>query len=98
MAAVDPDAVFKTGIDSGEADEDAIDERGGDVFPDVIGADRQLAVAAVDERGELNARGASEVGERIHRGAAGAACVGDVIDEDDRAALEFERELRRGDV
>ena len=50
--------------------------RGGEIFADVIGADRQFAVAAVDEHGVLDARGAAEAGDGVHRRAAGAAGVG----------------------
>jgi hypothetical protein len=43
--------------------------RGGQVLADVVGPDRQLAVAAVDEDGELHARRPPEVEERVDRGA-----------------------------
>src|SRR4051794_28762267 len=38
---------------------------GGQVLPDVIGADRELPVAAVDEDGELHPPGAAVVEERL---------------------------------
>ena len=69
----------------------------GQVLADVVGADRQLAVAAVDEHGELDARGPAVVEERLDRGADRAAGVEDVVDEDARPALEREVELRRAD-
>src|SRR6267143_5483171 len=52
---------------------DALRVRGGHVFTDVIGTYRQLAVAAVDEHGQLDRPRAPEVHERIHGGARGAA-------------------------
>ena len=64
------------------------------VLADVVGADRELAVAAVDEDGELDAGGASVVEERLDRGADRAPRVEDVVDEDDGASLEREVELR----
>ena len=43
--------------------------RGRQVLADVVGADRQLAVAAVDQHGEPHGAGPAEVGERVERGA-----------------------------
>src|SRR5919204_5217632 len=76
---------------------DALLARGREVLAHVVGADRQLAVAAVDEHGELDARGPAVVEQGVDRGADRAARVEDVVDEDDRAALEREVELRRAD-
>ena len=76
---------------------DALVAGGGQVLADVVGADRQLAVAAVDEDGELDAVGPAVVEERLDRGADRAAGVEDVVDEDDRPAVEREVELRRAD-
>ena len=78
-----------------EADVDPLVLRGRDVLADVVGADRQLAVAAVDQRRELHARGPAEVEDRVDRGAHGAARVEDVVDDHDRAVLEREVELGR---
>ena len=64
------------------------------VLADVVGPDRQLAVAAVGEHGELDARRAAVLEQRVDRGADRAAGVEDVVDEDHRAALELEVELR----
>ena len=52
-------------------------------------------MAAVDEHGELDARGPAVVEERLDRGADRAAGVEDVVDEDDRPPFEREVELRR---
>ena len=54
------------------------------VLADVVGPDRQLAVAAVDEDRELHARRPAVVEERVDRRADRAARVEDVVDEDDR--------------
>ena len=64
--------------------------RGRQVLADVVGADRQLAVAAVAEHGELDPLRAAVVEEGVDRGAHGAAGEEDVVDEDDRAAGEVE--------
>src|SRR5260370_12547945 len=51
----------------GDEDLDALRVRGGDVLADVIGTDRQLAVAAVDEHRQLDRPRAPEVHPRLHR-------------------------------
>src|SRR5947208_10711885 len=76
---------------------DSLVARGRKVLADVVGADRQLAVAAVDEHGELDALGPSVVEERLDRGPDRAARVEDVVDEDDGLALEREVERGRAD-
>ena len=82
---------------SSELHLDALVARGRQVLADVVGADRQLAVAAVGEHGELDARRAAVLEQRVDRGADRAAGVEDVVDEDHRAALELEVELRVAD-
>ena len=52
---------------SRDADVDALGARGRQVLADVVGADRQLAVAAVGQHGELHARGAPVVEQRLDR-------------------------------
>ena len=84
-------------VDLDELDLDALAARGGQVLADVVGADGQLAVAAVGEHGELHARRAAVVEEGVDRGADRAAGVEDVVDEHDRHALERELELRVAD-
>ena len=64
--------------------------RGRQVLADVVGAERQLAVAAVAEDRELHPLGAAVVEEGIDRGPDGAAGEEDVVDEDDGAAREVE--------
>ena len=90
----------RTAVDLVDLDElhlDPLGARGRQVLADVVGADRQLAVAAVDEDGELDARGAAVVEERLDRGPDRAAGVEDVVDEDDRAPVEREVELGGAD-
>ena len=65
-------------------------ERGRQVLADVVGAERQLAVAAVAEDGELDPLRAAVVEEGVDRGAHGAAGEEDVVDEDDGALAEVE--------
>ena len=61
---------------------------GREVLADVVGADRELAVAAVDEDGEPHRGGTPVVGEGVERGADGAPAVEDVVDEDDGLAVD----------
>ncbi len=80
-------------VDLDELHLDALVARGGQVLADVVGPDRQLAVAAVGEDGELHARGPAVLEQRVDRGADRAARVEDVVDEDHGASLELEVEL-----
>src|SRR5262249_36184790 len=84
-------------VDFHELHLDALGARGREVLADVVGADRQLAVAAVDEHGELDAIGAAVVEQRLDRGADRPSGVEDVVDEHDRLPLEREVERRRAD-
>ena len=59
---------------------------GRQVLADVVGADRQLPVAAVDEHRELDRSGPAELEQRVERGARGAAGEEHVVDEHDDAA------------
>src|SRR5699024_3515713 len=70
-------------VDLGQADVDAFAARRREVLAYVIGADRQIAVAAVDEDGEADPGGAADVGEGIESGPAGAAGAEHVVDEAD---------------
>ena len=72
-------------VDLLEADVDPLLAGGRQVLADVVGADRQLAVAAVAEHGELDPLRAAVVEEGLDRGAHGAAGEEDVVDEDDGA-------------
>ena len=73
---------------------DALLAGGREVLADVVGSDRQLAVAAVGQHGELHARGAPVIEDRLDRGAHGAAGVEHVVDDHDRAPFEREAEMR----
>src|SRR5436190_20385137 len=76
---------------------DALVARGRKVLADVVRTDRQLAVAAVDEDGELDALGTAVVEERLDRGTDRPAGVEHVVDEDDGLALERKVERGRAD-
>src|SRR3970282_3005747 len=68
--------------------------RGGQVLPDVVGPDRKLAMAAVDEDGELDTRRAPRGEERVDRRPDRPAREEHVVHEDARPPLEREREAR----
>src|SRR5439155_18839443 len=76
---------------------DALLARGRKVLADIVGSDRQLAVTAVCEHGELHARGAAIIEELLDCGADRAARVEDVVNEDARHSFEREVERRRAD-
>src|SRR5436305_5751656 len=84
-------------VDLDELHLDALVARGRQVLADVVGPDRQLAVSAVGEHGELHARGPAVVEERLDGGADRSPGVEDVVDEDARHSLERELERRRPD-
>src|SRR5919198_4018489 len=68
-------------VDFDELHLDALVARGREVLADVVGTDRQLAVAAVDEHGELDPVGTAVVEQRLDCGANRATRVEDVVDE-----------------
>ena len=68
--------------------------RGRDALADVVGLDRELAVAAVDEDREADRARPAEVDDAVERGADGAAGVEDVVAEDDRPSVQVEVDLR----
>src|SRR5213593_1162791 len=65
---------------------DALRVGGRDVLADVVGADRELAMAAVDEHGQLDGTRPAEVHESVHGRARRAPVVEQVVDEDDDLA------------
>src|SRR4029453_11976414 len=71
-----------------EADLDVLAARGGHVLADVVGAQRQLPVAAVDEDRELHSAGPTDVTQRVQGGAHGATGIEDVVDEDDQCVVD----------
>src|SRR5919198_2116408 len=68
-----------------QADLDLLRLGRGDVLAHVVGADRQLTVAAVDEHRKLDRARPAELQEGVQRRARRAAVVEDVVDEHDRA-------------
>src|ERR1700686_1676755 len=56
-------------------DLDALRVRRGDVLSDVVGPDRQLAMAAIDQHRQLDGLRAAEVHQGVHRGSGGPAGV-----------------------
>ena len=74
-----------------EADPHPLDQRGGEVLADEVGADRQLAVAAVDQHGQPHRLRAADVVQRVERGADGAPGEEHVVDEDDGLAVDAAR-------
>ena len=64
------------------------------VLAHVVGADRQLAVAAVGQHGQLHAVGAAVVEQGVDRGADRAAGVEHVVHQHDGHAVEGEVDVR----
>ena len=89
-------------VDLGEVDLHLLAARGRHVLADEVGPDRQLAVAAVDEDGELDRAGPAEVAQRVERRAHRAAGVEDVVDEHDEPVVDAgvgqHRGLQRADA
>ncbi len=65
---------------------------------DEIGGHRQLAPAAVGQRGQHDARRAAVVEQHVDRGAHGAAGVEHVVDQHDGGAVDVEGDMGRLDV
>ena len=78
-------------VDLGDGDPDPLDQRGGEVLADEVGADRQLAVAAVDQHREPYGGGPADLGQRVERGPDRAAGEQHVVDEDDGARRRCRR-------
>src|SRR5690606_15845806 len=91
----EPHAVLAVAL--GEADADLLAGRRRDRPPDEVGADGELAEAAVDEGEEADGGGPAEVHHGVERGARGAPGVDDVVDEDEAAGVDVERDVRRLD-
>jgi len=80
-------------VDLDELHLDALLACGGQVLADVVGTDRELAMAAVDQAGKLDARRAPVVEERVDGRADRAPRVEDVVDQDARLARDRELQL-----
>ena len=65
----------------------------GHIFANEIRFDRQFAMAAIDQHGQLNPRGPAKIVQRIHRGARRASAEQHVIDQHDRFPGDVERHL-----
>src|SRR5205807_4268372 len=78
-----PDRVWFL-VDVLETDLNLFARRRRQIFADVIGANRQLAMAAVDQCSELNSGRSSKRADRVHRGARGATREKNIVDNDDR--------------
>ena len=82
-------------VELDELDLDPLAAPGREVLADVVGPDRKLAVAAVDEDRELHASRPPELEERVDRGADRPPRVQHVVHEDDGHPLDRERDARR---
>jgi rhodanese-related sulfurtransferase len=67
---------------------------GGDVLAHVIGPDRQLAVAAINQHRQLYPRRPSVVEYRVDRGTHRAPGIEHVVDDHDRLVVDAEVEVR----
>src|SRR5439155_4757538 len=69
--------------------------RGWQILSDVIGANRKLAMAAINQRSELDTGWPPKRVDRVHGRTNGAASVENVIDNDDSASFQRHWKLRR---
>ena len=92
-----PRSHFVGAVDFLEPHLDALLERRRQVLADVVGLDRQLAVAAVDEDDQLDRARTAEVDQRVERGADRPPRVEHVVDEQDLAIVDRERDLGAAD-
>ena len=82
----DRDAVVLVGLDQRHLD--ALAERRRQVLAHEVGPDRQLAVAAVDQHGELDRAGAADLVEGVERGADRTAGEQHVVDQHDDLVVD----------
>ena len=66
---------------------------GGEIFADVIGANRQFAMATIDQRSQLNSSRSPEGADCVQRGASGAAGEKNIIHDNDGAMFEGQRKF-----
>ena len=59
----------------------------------MVGSDRQLAMAPVDQHRQADRLRPPEIDQRVHRGPDRAARVQHVVDEDDRPTVDARRQL-----
>src|SRR5437899_1882295 len=65
---------------------------------DEVGGDRQLAAAAIDQRGQQDLGRTAIVEQLVDRGTRGAAGVQHVVHQQNRGAVDIERDLGRLDL
>src|SRR3954466_2418013 len=80
-------------IDRADPDPDALVALGRHFKPHDVGLDGELAVPAIDQDRESDARGPAQVADRVHRRADGPPGEEDVVDQDDLHAVDLERDL-----
>src|SRR5207249_4464592 len=80
-----------------EPDGHALAPGGREVLADVVGANRQLAVAAVDQDRELDRPRPPEVDDGVEGSADGTAREEDVVHQDDGLVLDRERDVGPAD-
>ncbi len=93
-ADLSSDADFVAAVRLRHVDLDDLLARCRHVLAHVVGADGQLAMAAVDQDGQADGPRPPEVDQGIHRAANGSAGIQHVVDEDDRGAVEVEGQVR----
>src|SRR5712691_5103768 len=81
-------------VNFGEMHADVVGRRSRDVLADKVGADRELAVPAVDEDRQADGAGTTVVDEFVHGGPDGPAREEDVVDQDDHTSVDGKRDLR----
>ena len=91
------DGVLVDVVGLGEPDPHVLADARRQVLAHEVGADRQLAVAAVDQHRELDRLRPAELGERVERGADGAAGEEHVVDEHHHPAGDVDRHLGRAE-
>ena len=67
------------------------------IAADIIGADRQFPVAAVDQYGQLHAARPAQIDQGVHRRTNGPAGIEDIIDQHDPFVIERERDIGSAD-
>src|SRR5262245_15688102 len=89
---LDHDAVDAVDLEQLHADHLAARRR--HVLADVVGADRQFAMAAIDDTRELDRARPAEVDQRVHGGANRPPRIEYVVDEHDDLAAHVDGDLR----
>ena len=77
-----------TPVELGEQHRHILAARSGNVLAHIVGAQWQLTMPAVDEDGELNNPGTTEVAQRVQGGTHGATREQHVIDEHDQSVVD----------